>query len=404
MPRVRLSDEEKKRRRREQDRKRKQNKRARLRTPPSQEELDERRERRLQQRRDDTNRRRARQEDQENQLIVGNVARAVPDTNAILQQMSEEIDADRRRLVDAANAETDTAAPPARMPLAPLGASFTTPVNPLALMPHAPAVPTYGTRSFMRREMNREGIEQQREGNRVRRQRFRERRRTENEELTPSVDDILTSIGKGEKKANEFVALHEHPDIKLAHRDFHRKLDEYKTCNFFHCQYCKERGPHTRESKYFRGECTRCQESRNRRSGGEIRKYSAQNDMDPFPNGYPHHLPKLRPIEEALIARSHIVMKCYRIQGNGRVMYKGNVVNLQKETNLLNALPAAFDELPICFIVRVDHPNAPTHRDFQCRREAVRQWLIYLKQNHPMYRDLQIYWNRVDELPEDGNV
>ena len=86
--------------------------------------------------------------------------------------------------------------------------------------------------------------------------------------------------------------------------------------------------------------------------------------MDPFPNGYPHHLPKLIPIEETLFARSHTVMKCYRIKGTGQVMYKGIVVNLQKDTDLLLCLPAAFEELPICFFVRVDHPNAPTHRDF----------------------------------------
>ena len=51
--------------------------------------------------------------------------------------------------------------------------------------------------------------------------------------------------------------------------------------------------------------------------------------MDPFPNGHPHHLPKFIPIEETLIARSHTVMKCYRMKGTGQAMYKGNVVNLQ---------------------------------------------------------------------------
>ena len=223
------------------------------------------------------------------------------------------------------------------------------------------------------------------------------------QEPPPTVNEILTCIGCGDAKAEDFVPLHEHPDIVKQTKKFHKKLTHYKNVNFFHCPHCKERGPHTREHRRFRGECTVCVETRKKSPSG-CRKYSKDNMMDPFPNGFPSHLPKLRPIEEALIARSHTVMKCYRIQGNGRVMYKGNVVNLQKETNLLNCLPAAFEELPICFVVRIDNPNAPTHRDFKCRREVVRQWLLYLKQNSPMYKDLPIRWDRLQELPEDGNV
>ena len=50
--------------------------------------------------------------------------------------------------------------------------------------------------------------------------------------------------------------------------------------------------------------------------------------MDPFPNGYPHHLPKLSPIEETLISGSHTVMKFYIIKGTVQAIYKGNVVHL----------------------------------------------------------------------------
>lgn len=168
---------------------------------------------------------------------------------------------------------------------------------------------------------------------------------------------------------------------------YHGKLKEYKDVKFSHCPHCKERGPHTQESSYFRGECTVCAETR--RTLG-CKKYSKENKMDPFPDGFPSHLPKLRPIEEALIAGSHTVLKCYRIPVNRRVMYRGNVVNLHKERNLLDCLPAAFDELPICFVIRIDTRNALTHQDFKCRREVVRQWLVYLKQTHPEYRNLPI--------------
>ena len=83
--------------------------------------------------------------------------------------------------------------------------------------------------------------------------------------------------------------------------------------------------------------------------------------MEPFNNVYPHHLPKLSSIEETLISRSHTVIKCYRMKGTGQAIYKGNVVNLQKETDLLQCLPEMFEDLPICLFVQKDNPNAPTH-------------------------------------------
>ena len=43
-------------------------------------------------------------------------------------------------------------------------------------------------------------------------------------------------------------------------------------------------------------------------------------------------------------------MKCYRMKGTGQAMHKGNVVNLQKDTDFLQFLPAAFEELPIYFL------------------------------------------------------
>ena len=438
MPRNKLTDSEKKRRRQERQKLQKRKKRASEKpaTQPSQDELDARQETRRQQWRDGQNRTRKRRRieasQESEQLIVEDVRESVPDTNAILQQMSQENHVDRMqivgaqesetraiaphaqmRIVDSQDSETHTIPPPARMPLPTPITAFATPLNPLVFMPRLPDVPTYGARANMRRELGRQRVEQRveqmRENNRLAQERFQERRRSgaeqqeQQQEPPPSVHEILTSIGKGEARANGFVPLHEHPDIDKAHTEFHRDLHEYKTTSFFHCPYCKERGPHTRKAKNFE-ECTVCLETRKKETG--CRKFSKENRMDPFPEGYgaASHLPKLWPVEEAMIARSHTVMKCYRIQGTGRVMYKGNVVNLHKETNLLNAVPAALEELPICFIVRIDHPNAPTHRDFKCRREVVKLWLQFLQANHPMYRHLQIRWDRVDALPEDGNV
>ena len=243
--------------------------------------------------------------------------------------------------------------------------------------------------------------------------RYRARQRQEREEKarrvgesaeTRTSSEILTLIGKGEVKCSDFTALHNIPDMRGCHERFYTSIEDYKTTQWYHCPYSHERGPHARRAtrSEVRDECTRCHESRQKNNG--VRKFTIGNDMDPFPNGYPHHLPKLSPIEETLISRSHPVMKFYRMKGTGQAMYKGNVVNLQKETDLIQCPQAAFEELPIFYFVRVDHPNAPTHRYFRCRRDAVRKWLEYLTQNHPYYCNLPIQWQRLQEFPEDGNV
>ena len=75
-------------------------------------------------------------------------------------------------------------------------------------------------------------------------------------------------------------------------------------------------------------ECSECEKQRKDRKV-RIRKMSAINDMDPFPNGYPTDLPELTEIEEMLIARVHVVMKSYRLE-NGGQGFKGNVLNMEQ--------------------------------------------------------------------------
>ena len=183
----------------------------------------------------------------------------------------------------------------------------------------------------------------------------------------PSANEILTAIGKGEKKSSDFVPLNQHPDMQSCLRLFQANVERFQTDCFFHCQYCKEKGPLTKRARDgLAGECVSCQKQRRDRKIG-CHKFSAANNMDPFPQGYPHHLPKVTPIEETMIARVHIAMKCYQMQGTGHMRYEGNVINLEKETIFLSVLTAAFNEIPTVFVVRVNNPNAPTnvpnHRD-----------------------------------------
>eukprot|EP00957_Ditylum_brightwellii_P048508 3681276-Ditylum_brightwellii.AAC.1 len=46
-----------------------------------------------------------------------------------------------------------------------------------------------------------------------------------------------------------------------------------------------------------------------------------ESDMDPYQDGFPHHLPKLFKIKEMLIDCVYPVMKTYRLKG-GTIGYK----------------------------------------------------------------------------------
>jgi hypothetical protein len=92
------------------------------------------------------------------------------------------------------------------------------------------------------------------------------------------------------------------------------------TKDLFHCAFCKERCPDTEQSgNTF--ECVKCFKSRSE-DESNVRKFSKANRMDPFPNGYPAHLPKLFVIEELLISPVHATFSCYRLF-NGQHAYRG---------------------------------------------------------------------------------
>ena len=66
-----------------------------------------------------------------------------------------------------------------------------------------------------------------------------------------------------------------------------------------------------------------------------MRKFSAQNKMDPFPSDRFCTLPQLTAIEEMLIPKSHTVMRLF--MAGGRYSYKGSVINLEKDAVFFSA-------------------------------------------------------------------
>jgi len=147
---------------------------------------------------------------------------------------------------------------------------------------------------------------------------------------------------------------------------FHDKIFSQE---MFYCSHCKEcffdmtcssKGP-----VHNNPECKRCEIQRHDEKNGHVRRFAAENDLDPYPHYYPSQLPVLFMIEEMMISRIHIIMKSYRLK-SGSVRYKGNVINCEQDfaEHLLRHLPLLPKDLPI-FIVRLLHQHTPTgYRDF----------------------------------------
>ena len=58
--------------------------------------------------------------------------------------------------------------------------------------------------------------------------------------------------------------------------------------------------------------------------------FSSENNMDQkLYLLHAHNLPELSEIEEMLISRVHVVIKCYRLE-SGSIGCKGNVLNLEQ--------------------------------------------------------------------------
>ena len=61
-------------------------------------------------------------------------------------------------------------------------------------------------------------------------------------------------------------------------------------------------------------------------------------------------------------------------------------------------------ELPI-FIVKKNSPlNTNGYKDFYIKWDNILRWLIFLKNNNPLYKDIEINYQVLCTLREDGNI
>jgi hypothetical protein len=88
---------------------------------------------------------------------------------------------------------------------------------------------------------------------------------------------------------------------------------------------------------------------------------STENDMNPFPYGYPADFLMLTPIETMLISPAYPFMKVYTF-ANGATGFRGQILNVQqdisdlvKHFNEVHSLPIDPSDLPLLLIRK---PNA----------------------------------------------
>ena len=115
----------------------------------------------------------------------------------------------------------------------------------------------------------------------------------------------------------------------------------------------------------------------------------------------PLELKNLTSCEEMLIARALLVMQVYIRPNSGTTGCNGHVVTLRQNVqHIVNILPSSVADLPIlCFTVKGAETNF-VH--FQVRRNIVHKSLLWLKKHNPLYQNIVIDCNRLEQLPIDG--
>ncbi|CZR49932.1 uncharacterized protein FPRO_16137 [Fusarium proliferatum ET1] len=152
-----------------------------------------------------------------------------------------------------------------------------------------------------------------------------------------------------------------------------------------------------------RGRATRNQ----RQEEGEPYFWSRDNNLDP--GDIPLELPELTQVEEMLISRVHVHVQVVAYRGQ-QYKYKGHVVNFLKDVGqVYRQLPLLPRELDV-IVLRPRNQTAQPHMirqfrgQFRVRQGHIRQWLEFLRANHPGYREIVIDEEHLNHLPQDGDV
>ena len=136
---------------------------------------------------------------------------------------------------------------------------------------------------------------------------------------------------------------------------------------------------------------------------GTNAKNQPDNNMDP--GDVPQELAELTLVEEMVISLIHPQIKVHRIKGSGQLRYSGNTISFPQDVSVLlhHSLIVLTDTL-ILVSKLTERDGVQRIRDFKIRGPRVLAALRWLKQNNPLYRDVEINMQNVNELPNDGDV
>ncbi|KAI0536659.1 hypothetical protein GGR58DRAFT_380385 [Xylaria digitata] len=119
----------------------------------------------------------------------------------------------------------------------------------------------------------------------------------------------------------------------------------------------------------------------------------------------PKHLPQLTQSEQMIIARVHVYVEVRQIRG-ASYRYRGHVCHFARNVSKIwDQLPLLPDKLDYVIVkTRSARLQQQVLQDFRVRRQAIHDWLVFLKKNHPSYQNILVDHGRIKQLPKDGNI
>ena len=173
-----------------------------------------------------------------------------------------------------------------------------------------------------------------------------------------------------------------------------RKFHDEIALTIYKCIVCHEAWPINRNTgNTEQYTCTRC-----KRDKFIPKKFSLGNSM--IPTNVPTELEDLTQVEEMLIAKALPVMSVY-VKPGGQRAYSGHCINFPQDVKqLAKILPRYPKDVSVIILKMKGKDN--TFKDVRVRRKKVLDALTWLVQNNPLYDDVLIDMQCINQLPEDG--
>ena len=174
---------------------------------------------------------------------------------------------------------------------------------------------------------------------------------------------------------------------------FEAELDKFKPVKCRHCDeklYDVKLTPKTKM-------CPKCKYEHERRTKGEVRKWSAENNMH-VDQDVPDELKNLTPVEQSAIQRQFTNMNIYRL-ARGATFLKGHCLSVHQDiSEFATRLPLRPADLPMIFLI------APNQRiPLKANANKILAALRWLKKNNPFYEDLEIDFEALKAYPSNDN-